>query len=45
MKYWIIMNISKTINIFNKHKEQNLFKTKIYMQVAIFGFIAQKLAE
>ena len=35
MKYWIPMDISPTINIFNKHKGQNLFKMQIYIHVAI----------
>ena len=31
MKKWKTTNISQTINIFNKHKEQNLFKMQIYI--------------
>ena len=45
MKYWITMNISQTINIFNNHKEQNLFKMPIYIYVANLKFIRRKLAE
>ena len=45
MKYWITINISQTINIFNNHKEQNLFKMPIYIYVAILRFMRRKLAE
>merc|ERR1712240_230972 len=41
MEYCKIMNISQTTNIFNKHKEQNLFKMKSFILCTCNGNICK----